>query len=623
MKRPILTTLVLALAGLVTLPLSAQDDGKAKQLLDEVVGELKARREKREAESVKLTRDAIGFYAERKFFEARKLLKRALEADPTNARAQKYFNLSTKALEAEHDPRLDFARQRELSRFEQARERTMLEIRLQRAEALVRDGKYREAEKLLRQVRNEVSWSFHRNDLQDLSDQADAAFKRLVAAEAEDAPVDLPDPEAARNDNLKARQAADKLVGTAETLYQDGQLERAEAYVTVALKIDPDNVRARRFLSSLASGRDLRLHSMVLPEHDVRTTASGANVLRRRDDKVLIQPVRAEFNRATLKDALEYLEAYCDVDIVVDSRDLARVGATLKSPVTLEVDGQRLGNVMKMIGQQVKLEPDFKNGVIVLEAPDGAGEMVTRVYDVSDLLAPQVDHRDPLLEALPNIPLAGAVLDPVGLPNVYVSGTSQFYLHNYSLGYAPYGTGFATGIPGYGTYWGPGSPFTGWGAYGGYPYGGGVWIDAGWYGSVPTVPGPYYPWPDRSYSLGGGYGGTYYGSRYGGFPGYTHPGTPGFGWPPYAGSNEAAGPLWGPTGQGLGLGWFATGGNVYESMQQSDPRIFFDLDDEASARQRAAQPRRTRRDPYGGGLTEEQLMGIVREALEKSGYEVK
>ncbi len=621
MNRLVPTTLVLLLAGLVALPLVAQDDGKARQLLDEVVGELKARREKREAESMELTRDAIGFYAERKFFEARKLLKRALEADPTNPRAQKYFKLATKALQDEHDPRLDFARQRELSRFEQARERTMLEIKLQRAEALVRDGQFRKAETLLREVRNEVAWSFHRNDLQDLSDQADAAFKRLVAAEAEDAPVDLPAPEAARNDDLKARQAADKLVGTAETLYQDGQLERAEAYVTVALKIDPGNVRARRFLSSLASGRDLRLHSMVLPEHDVRTTASGADVLRRRDDKVLIQPVRAEFNRATLKDALEYLEAYCDVDIVVDSRDLARVGATLKSPVTLEVDGQRLGNVMRMIGEQVKLEPDFKNGVIVLKAPDGAGETVTRVYDVSDLLAPEPQERDPLLEALPNIPLAGAILDPVGFPNVYLSGTSQFYLHNYSLGYAPYGSGFAAGIPGYGTFWGPGAPFTGWG---GYPYGGGVWIDAGWTGSVPTGPGPYYPWPDRSYSLGGGYGGTYYGSRYGGFPGFSHRGTPGFGWPPYAGSNEAAGPLWGLSDRTIGgPGWFGTTGGVYEPMQSTDPKIFFDLDDEASARQRGVQPTtRRRRDPHGGGWTEEQLLGIVREALENSGYEV-
>jgi hypothetical protein len=504
------------------------------------------------------------------------------------------------------------------------RERTVLEMKLLRGRELYRKGKTQKAIGVFREIRKAIEHSFYKDSLDDIADKARRGAIRAMAAGEPEADIALPSVDTGPAAPSRSRAVAShQLLRYARGYLHEGDHERAGVYARAAAQLDPTNDDARALIGVVDSGRRIEALERLLPEGDPRTAASRTDIVRRREVDALAKPVTADFDRVPLKDALEYIETYADIDIVVDAQDLLAAGASLNTPVTLKVANEPVVRVMDRLAERIGLRSQFRRGVFELasagkaaarrggeatpgdpiariDAPaDGeaapGGEPELRVYDIADLLPPE-PPRDDMLEHLPPIPLAQGFLDPAGFSGVIVSGTHELWLPN---------------VPTY---------------YGGANYGFGLWPGYSWYGGygggfgVYPV-GPLTPFPEHTYSIGGGYGGVYRFSRYGGYPGFVHPGHAGFGRPPGAGSTWPAEPIWrlgvlpfNTLGGPLPMGARGVGG-AYKWVGRGE--MIFDLDREAQRREEARRRRPAPDDPYLGVYTEEQLLKILRRALEE------
>jgi hypothetical protein len=94
-----------------------------------------------------------------------------------------------------------------------------------------------------------------------------------------------------------------------------------------------------------------------------------------------------DFQEQSLRDALAELARLYSVNVVIDERALTEAGVTVESPVTLTARQVRLSSVLELLLEPLNLTYELEDEVVKITNPQRlAGELVTRVYSVSDLL---------------------------------------------------------------------------------------------------------------------------------------------------------------------------------------------------------------------------------------------
>ncbi len=129
-------------------------------------------------------------------------------------------------------------------------------------------------------------------------------------------------------------------------------------------------------------------------------------------NKLNNQRITVDFNGASLDDALNYIRDMTNINIVVDAEVHAKLSED-QLKIYLKVKELLLKSALKLMLQAKELACTYKEGVLVIMSRDKAGtSVVTRVYDVQDLLLKLQDFPGPKVElAVPSggTPLTGAM----------------------------------------------------------------------------------------------------------------------------------------------------------------------------------------------------------------------
>jgi len=104
--------------------------------------------------------------------------------------------------------------------------------------------------------------------------------------------------------------------------------------------------------------------------------------------RALGQPVALDFQRTPLGDAAAYLEKTLKVPVRLDQKALDEQGVRTDLPVTLKVAGVSAEAALNLLARPLELTWTFRDsGLIITTEEAEAADLVTRSYDVSDLVS--------------------------------------------------------------------------------------------------------------------------------------------------------------------------------------------------------------------------------------------
>lgn len=153
-------------------------------------------------------------------------------------------------------------------------------------------------------------------------------------------------------------------------------------------------------------------------------------------EEALASRIQLDFTDAPLQDVIDYLKDYYRIEIQLDRRVLEEVNVTSETPVTVNVKGICLRSALRLVLRNMEPELTYviKNEVLLITTPDIASEeLVTKLYDVADLVVYRDDHNalcddyDPLIEMVTSTILSRS-WDDVGGPGSatgYTLGTAK------------------------------------------------------------------------------------------------------------------------------------------------------------------------------------------------------
>ena len=109
-------------------------------------------------------------------------------------------------------------------------------------------------------------------------------------------------------------------------------------------------------------------------------------------EAALAEPIDCEFVETPLKDVIDYLEDAAHVKIYVDSSGLKQAGIDESTPITCNLHGLRLENVLRLVLNELKLGWTIHDDVLYVTSQEELLSdefVVIRVYDVGDLVVYQ------------------------------------------------------------------------------------------------------------------------------------------------------------------------------------------------------------------------------------------
>jgi len=107
----------------------------------------------------------------------------------------------------------------------------------------------------------------------------------------------------------------------------------------------------------------------------------------------LDQPVSLEFIEVPLLDVVEALRQAHRIIIKIDRRAMREAGVDIGTPITCAMRGLSLRSALDLILREEDLAWTIASDVLLVTTPEEARtRLITRVYDVSDLLTPVEDH---------------------------------------------------------------------------------------------------------------------------------------------------------------------------------------------------------------------------------------
>lgn len=135
---------------------------------------------------------------------------------------------------------------------------------------------------------------------------------------------------------------------------------------------------------SAADRRNKRTASLTTLANPQRKTAADREIESR-----LNTPVNINFKDSTLREALEDLRKYYNINIVPDVAALEEEGISLDRPVTLMLEQVSLKSALNLMLRSAHLTYVIKDEVLLITTESQArGKLVTVTYQVTDLITP-------------------------------------------------------------------------------------------------------------------------------------------------------------------------------------------------------------------------------------------
>jgi hypothetical protein len=132
--------------------------------------------------------------------------------------------------------------------------------------------------------------------------------------------------------------------------------------------------------------------------------------------KAMEEPTAMEFVETPLTDVVAFLESKHHIPFQIDKKALDDVGIGSDTPITCTISGVSLRSALELILRPLSLAWTVKSDVLLITTPEEEdSHLVTKTYDVGDLLVPTADfpYRG---RSLPTI-------DPDGTSSFDVQGT--------------------------------------------------------------------------------------------------------------------------------------------------------------------------------------------------------
>lgn len=204
--------------------------------------------------------------------------------------------------------------------------------------------------------------------------------------------------------------------------------------------------RARRVpvLRTFAVGLGIVWLPVVAAQAPPKPTEPTAPARPPRPATVLLHAVLPEMSiqDAPLDAAIESIARLLGTNIVVRWQELESVGVERQAPVTLQVKNLRVSQVLWLLLQQVqedaRLAWRVEDNLILISTAQNIGtEMVTRVYDVTDLIATRLRYPTAAFARVHQVPISVAPVvaeGAVGVQPVLGTFTSGLYLRGEDSG---------------------------------------------------------------------------------------------------------------------------------------------------------------------------------------------
>jgi tetratricopeptide (TPR) repeat protein len=113
------------------------------------------------------------------------------------------------------------------------------------------------------------------------------------------------------------------------------------------------------------------------------------NPAERRIESALRSPTQLEFIDTPLRDVIEYLKDYHQIEIQIDQRALDDVAITTDTPVTRNLKGISLKSALRLLLRELDLQYIIQDEVLLITTPEVADTLlITKVYPVADLVLP-------------------------------------------------------------------------------------------------------------------------------------------------------------------------------------------------------------------------------------------
>jgi len=156
-------------------------------------------------------------------------------------------------------------------------------------------------------------------------------------------------------------------------------------------------------------------------------------------ERKLNEPVDVNFNKQSLEEALGYLRSYTGLNIVLDPKGLADEQVTAATPVDMTLGKVKLKTVLKLMLAPLGLTYKVVDDVVLITSPQSnRTDLVTRAYDVADLIisplgrgtpnsngSPATPGNGPTAPGMPEVPGAlGAGANGAGGPQAPITGIS-------------------------------------------------------------------------------------------------------------------------------------------------------------------------------------------------------
>lgn len=105
--------------------------------------------------------------------------------------------------------------------------------------------------------------------------------------------------------------------------------------------------------------------------------------------KALVSPTQMHFKDAPLRDVVDYLRDYHEIEIQLDKKALEDVGIGSDTPITVNLKSVSLRTALRLLLKEHGMTYIIQGGVLLITSPDGAQDhLETCVYLVGDLVLP-------------------------------------------------------------------------------------------------------------------------------------------------------------------------------------------------------------------------------------------
>jgi len=120
-----------------------------------------------------------------------------------------------------------------------------------------------------------------------------------------------------------------------------------------------------------------------------RLENSTKSIKEREIERKMSEPISVNFNETPLADIVTFIENATNINVMLDHASLAADGIRSDKPLSINLTGVRLSSALKLILSQYDLEYVIAHDVLLITTPlKSQGKLYTKTYSVTDLVIP-------------------------------------------------------------------------------------------------------------------------------------------------------------------------------------------------------------------------------------------